>query len=98
MLAGKPPAPRLRRMEKPKQKREAEGLAALTAMRKKFHMDRDDKGFTVHEYAEQFGVTLPTAKYELDKLVQAGELIKGFGRRLRSDNTLRQMAVYRAAK
>lgn len=77
---------------------QSKSLAAVAASRKKFQMDREDEGFTIYEYAQKFGISTATATYELDKLVEAGELIKGLARRPRSDGFSRRMNVYRAAK
>lgn len=46
-----------------------------------------EKAFTVHEYAERYGLPRNTAKYQLQRLVDGGSLASGINRERRGSRT-----------
>jgi len=71
------------------------GLAAVAALREKHGMARNDAGFTVDDYAKQFGLGYAAAKKEIGRLEAAGELVRGRSRRMDRAGQTRQVNVYR---
>jgi hypothetical protein len=72
-----------------------EEMDALRARNDMTHQEAE--GFTVREYAERYGIPYPTAINQIERLVQAGKLIRQRTKRPSPEGTMRNVYVHRPA-
>ena len=70
-------------------------LARVGALRAQFGYRPDDEGFSLEEYAEQYKLSRGAAVAEVQRMMDAGELVKGCARRADSKGTRRRVNVFR---
>lgn len=69
----------------------------IAAARAGLGMVRQDAGWSTSEYMKRFQVNYAVARNEIERLLQAGELVKGLARRRDAQGILRRVSVYRPA-
>ncbi len=68
----------------------------IDSLREAGGLTEDAEGFTVRDYASRYGITRAAAQPQLERMVAAGNLLKGY-RRVVLGGVTRRVAVYRPA-